>query len=107
MELPGWVPEGVEVTVPNAARMYDYALGGYHNFAVDREFVERAEELMPGAIASAHANRAFVRRAVRWLVSSGLRQFLFGRTAGPQPEAGRQFLRGIATPTPTGPSCPR
>jgi hypothetical protein len=76
MELPGWVPEGVEVTVPNAARMYDYALGGYHNFAVDREFVERAEELMPGAIASAHANRAFVRRAVRWLVGSGLRQFL-------------------------------
>jgi len=76
MELPGWVPEGVEVTVPNAARMYDYALGGYHNFAVDREFVERAEELMPGAIASAHANRAFVRRAVRWLVNGGLRQFL-------------------------------
>jgi hypothetical protein len=76
MELPGWVPDGVEVTVPNAARMYDYALGGYHNFAVDREFVERAEKLMPGAIASAHANRAFVRRAVRWLVGSGLRQFL-------------------------------
>jgi hypothetical protein len=76
MELPGWVPEGVEVTVPNAARMYDYALGGYHNFAVDREFVERAEELMPGAITSAHANRAFVRRAVRWLVDNGMRQFL-------------------------------
>src|SRR6266567_1091246 len=76
MELPGWVPEGVEVTVPNAARMYDYALGGYHNFAVDREFIERAEELMPGAISSAHANRAFVRRAVRWLVDNGLRQFL-------------------------------
>jgi hypothetical protein len=76
MELPGWVPDGVEVTVPNAARMYDYALGGYHNFAVDREFVERAEGLMPGAIASAHANRAFVRRAVRWLVGVGVRQFL-------------------------------
>jgi hypothetical protein len=76
MELPGWVPEGVEVTVPNAARMYDYALGGYHNFAVDREFVKRAEELSPGAISSTHANRAFVRRAVRWLVDAGLRQFL-------------------------------
>lgn len=35
MELPDWVPAGVEVTVPNAARMYDYTLGGYHNFAVD------------------------------------------------------------------------
>jgi hypothetical protein len=76
MKLPGWVPEGVAMTVPNAARMYDYALGGYHNFAVDREFVERAENVMPGAIASAHANRAFVRRAVRWLVAAGMRQFL-------------------------------
>jgi hypothetical protein len=64
------------MTVPNAARMYDYALGGYHNFAVDREFVERAEKLLPGAIVSAHANRAFVRRAVRWLVGAGMRQFL-------------------------------
>lgn len=76
MELPDWVPDGVEVTVPNAARMYDYALGGYHNFAVDREFVERAEQLMPGAIAVGHANRAFVGRSVRWLVNAGVRQFL-------------------------------
>jgi hypothetical protein len=76
VELPDWVPDGVEVTVPNAARMYDYALGGYHNFAVDREFVERAEKLMPGAIAVGHANRAFVGRSVRWLVDSGVRQFL-------------------------------
>lgn len=74
--MPDWVPEGVEVTVPNAARMYDYALGGYHNFAVDREFVERAEKLMPGAILLGHVNRAFVRRVVRWLIDAGIRQFL-------------------------------
>jgi hypothetical protein len=76
VDLPDWVPDGVEVTVPNAARMYDYALGGYHNFAVDREFVERAEKSMPGAIAVGHANRAFVGRSVRWLVAAGVRQFL-------------------------------
>jgi SAM-dependent methyltransferase len=70
------VPDSVEVTVPNAARMYDYALGGYHNFAVDREFVEKAEQMMPGAIAMGHANRAFVGRSVRWLVEAGVRQFL-------------------------------
>ena len=46
MDLPDWVPEGVEVTTPNAARMYDYTLGGYHNFAVDREYIERAEQAM-------------------------------------------------------------
>jgi hypothetical protein len=76
VELPDWVPDGVEVTVPNAARMYDYALGGYHNFAVDREFVERAEKMMPGAIGIGHANRAFVGRATRWLANAGIRQFL-------------------------------
>jgi hypothetical protein len=76
VELPDWVPEGVEVTVPNAARMYDYALGGYHNFAIDREFVDRAEQMLPGAIAVGHANRAFVGRSVRWLVAAGVRQFL-------------------------------
>lgn len=64
------------MTVPNAARMYDYCLGGYHNFAVDREFVDRAERALPGVIAACHVNRAFVRRSVRWLVEMGIRQFL-------------------------------
>jgi hypothetical protein len=34
----------VDVTVPNPARVYDYALGRYHNFAADREFSECAEQ---------------------------------------------------------------
>jgi SAM-dependent methyltransferase len=76
VQLPDWVPEGLDVNVPNAARMYDYALGGYHNFAVDREFVERAEAALPGAKLVGHANRAFLRRAVRWLTDAGIRQFL-------------------------------
>ncbi|HEX3648199.1 MAG TPA: SAM-dependent methyltransferase [Pseudonocardiaceae bacterium] len=75
-QLPDWVPDGIEVTVPNAARAYDYLLGGYHNFAVDREFVDRMETIAPGAIAHGHANRAFVGRSVRWLVHAGIRQFL-------------------------------
>ncbi|HEX5119035.1 MAG TPA: SAM-dependent methyltransferase [Pseudonocardiaceae bacterium] len=75
-QLPDWVPEGIEVTVPNAARMYDFALGGYHNFAVDREFFEQIEAAAPGSTVIAHANRAFVGRSVRWLVDAGIRQFL-------------------------------
>jgi S-adenosyl methyltransferase len=47
VEIPGWVPEGVDVTVPNAARVYDYALGGFHNFKVDREFKDQAEAAWP------------------------------------------------------------
>lgn len=74
--LPDWVPEGIDVTVPNAARMYDYALGGYRNFAVDRECVELVEKAIPGASLVGHANRAFLGRAVLWLVHAGIRQFL-------------------------------
>ncbi|HEX5119036.1 MAG TPA: SAM-dependent methyltransferase [Pseudonocardiaceae bacterium] len=76
-DLPDWVPEGIEVTVPNEARICDYLLGGYHNFAVDREFVDQLEAMAPGAMALGRANRAFVGRSVRWLVTeAGIRQFL-------------------------------
>jgi SAM-dependent methyltransferase len=76
MELPPWAPDGTDVNVPNAARMYDYALGGYHNFAVDRALVERAEAAVPGARLIAYANRAYLGRVVRWLAAAGIRQFL-------------------------------
>jgi hypothetical protein len=75
-QLPEWVPEGVDITVPNAARVYDAALGGYHNFAVDREFRDQAELAWPGITLLAHANRAYLGRVVRWLVDAGMRQFL-------------------------------
>jgi SAM-dependent methyltransferase len=71
-----WVPDGVDVTVPDASRVYDYALGGVHNFEVDREFWTRAEKAMPGVGAVARANRAFLGRAVRELVAAGVTQFL-------------------------------
>jgi len=75
-EKYGWVPEGVDITVPDASRVYDYALGGVHNFAVDREFWHRAEAAFPGAGLAARTNRAFLGRAVRWLAERGVRQFL-------------------------------
>jgi SAM-dependent methyltransferase len=70
------VPEGVDITVPNASRVYDFALGGVHNFRVDREFWAHAEQVMPDARLIAQANRAFLGRAVQWLAESGIRQFL-------------------------------
>src|SRR2546423_14066176 len=76
MERRSWPPEGIARNRPNAARMYDYALGGSHNFAVDREMVEKVEAMLPGSSLIAHANRAFLRRAVRFCVEAGIRQFL-------------------------------
>ncbi|MFG1607558.1 SAM-dependent methyltransferase [Actinoplanes sp. NPDC049265] len=75
-EPSAWVPEGVDITVPNASRVYDFALGGVHNFRVDREFYTQAEQAMPQVRVMAQANRAFLGRAVRTLTAAGIRQFL-------------------------------
>jgi SAM-dependent methyltransferase len=66
----------VDITVPQAARIYDYALGGVHNFQVDRDFWDQATQVLPSAALLARANRAFLGRAVRWLVDAGVTQFL-------------------------------
>jgi hypothetical protein len=71
-----WVPPTVDLTRPSIARVYDYWLGGAHNFAVDREFSKQLFQAMPDARLAAQANRAFLHRAVRFLVDSGIRQFL-------------------------------
>lgn len=62
--------------VPNLARMYDYYLGGAHNFAVDRAAADRALRSAPHARTFALANRAFLGRVVRRLLAEGIRQFL-------------------------------
>jgi SAM-dependent methyltransferase len=56
--------------------MYDYYLGGSHNFEVDREAARRAMEFMPGLPKIMQANRAFMRRAVRHAADQGISQFL-------------------------------
>jgi hypothetical protein len=76
MELPDWVPATMDVSRPSPARMYDYYLGGTHNFEVDRDAAERAIAAMPYTIQGARGNRDFLRRAVRLLVDSGIRQLL-------------------------------
>jgi S-adenosyl methyltransferase len=67
----------VDVSVPSPARIYDYWLGGSHNFAADREVGQRAAEAMPTLRAAIWANRAFLRRVVSYLATScGVTQFL-------------------------------
>lgn len=61
---------------PNVARMYDYYLGGEHNFAPDREAAERILSIFPDTGVAAQSNRHFLRRAVRYALDRGVRQFL-------------------------------
>jgi hypothetical protein len=56
--------------------VYDYYLGGSHNFAVDRQAARRTIELWPDLPLALQANRAFLRRSVRYLVKQGITQFL-------------------------------
>ncbi|MGA4845219.1 SAM-dependent methyltransferase [Streptomyces sp. G5(2025)] len=76
MERPAWAPLGIDISMPSVSRIYDYYLGGSHNFEVDREAGRRAMEFMPGLPKIMQANRAFMRRAVRYAVDQGVTQFL-------------------------------
>jgi len=61
---------------PSAARAYDYFLGGTSNFPADREFAERITAIAPSLPAVTRLNRSFLRRAVRYQLDQGIRQFL-------------------------------
>jgi SAM-dependent methyltransferase len=74
--LPDWAPEGIDLTTPSAARLYDYYLGGAHNFGVDRELAQKVLAVVPDLPIIAQANRAFLHRAVRYLIDQGVRQFI-------------------------------
>lgn len=66
----------LSLTKPSPARMYDYALGGYHNYAIDRDAFEQIRAINPDVVLIARANRAFLRRAVTFLLEQGIDQFL-------------------------------
>lgn len=73
---PAWAPSEVDIETPSAARMYDYYLGGSHNFAADRALAEETIRAWPDVAHLARGNRAFLRRAVTFLAAAGIDQFL-------------------------------
>jgi hypothetical protein len=75
-QRPDWAPAEIDLDVPSAARVYDYFLGGAHNFAVDRALAAQIERMTPDVGDTMRAGRDFLRRAVRFLVGTGIRQFL-------------------------------
>lgn len=74
--LPVALDDNGEWEKPRAARMYDAMLGGFHNTAADRQAVQQAEAIYPDIALVARANRAFLRRAVTYLLEQGIEQFL-------------------------------
>ncbi len=81
MPSDGSDPPGTAVpfdtNLPHIARVYDYWLGGKDNFAADRELAEKFMRADPSVTAGVRSNRAFLGRAVHYLVAeAGIRQFL-------------------------------
>ncbi|HZC40344.1 MAG TPA: SAM-dependent methyltransferase [Streptosporangiaceae bacterium] len=90
-------PPELDTSVAHPARVYDYWLGGKDNFAADREAAERVLAVTPGLRFRVRANRAFLARAVRYLVSeAGIRQFLDIGTGIPSASNTHEVAQGIA-----------
>jgi hypothetical protein len=67
----------LDTSVPHSARVYDYLLGGKDNYEADRLASEQLVAVYPDLVRTLRANRAFLARAVRYLVTdTGVRQFL-------------------------------
>ena len=79
--MSGHEPTGEQVpldtSVPHIARVYDYWLGGSHNFQADQDAARTLIAMEPNVREIVRANRAFLVRAVRFLArEAGIRQFL-------------------------------
>ncbi|WP_344662531.1 SAM-dependent methyltransferase [Catenulispora subtropica] len=93
-----WAPASINVDQPSSARVWDYFLGGSHNFAVDREVAEAAIAFKPDMPELARQVRMFLHRAVRTAAAAGVDQYLdIGAgvpTMGPVHEVARETRPG-------------
>ncbi|WP_232667001.1 SAM-dependent methyltransferase [Pseudonocardia sp. TRM90224] len=67
---------GIDTSIPHSARIWNYWLGGKDNYEVDREAGDAVVAVYPQIVLNARESRAFLQRAVRFLVGAGIRQFL-------------------------------
>ena len=88
---------GVDASVPNVARIYDYLLGGKDNFAADREAAQRLLAGIPHMAGLVRDNRSFIARAVRFLAGeAGVRQFLDLGAGLPARSCVHEMARAVA-----------
>ena len=48
-DQPDWVPPGIDTQRANVARVYDYCLGGSHNFLADQDSTRPARSSVKAA----------------------------------------------------------
>jgi hypothetical protein len=65
-----------DASKPNAGRIYDFVLGGNHNFEVDRQAAQGVLKLVPNFPKIARTIRWFLVEAVRRLLADGFTHFI-------------------------------
>jgi len=86
---------GLDTTVPNMARVYNYWLGGKDHFPADRAEAERLVELYPPLPAMVRENRAFLIEAVGSAARQGIGQFVDLGAGLPASPAIHQAARAV------------
>ena len=86
---------GLDTTLPNMARVYNYWLGGKDNFPADRAEADLLLGIYPPLRDLVRENRAFVTRAVAWAAGQGISQFLDLGAGLPASPAVHQAARAV------------
>ena len=90
----------IDTSVAHPARVYDYWLGGKDNSPADREAAEAVIRANPGIVPGVRANRAFLVRAVEYLVrEAGISQILDLGTGLPAANNVHEVAQAIAPDT--------
>ncbi|MEO5878245.1 MAG: SAM-dependent methyltransferase [Streptosporangiaceae bacterium] len=87
---------GFDRTLPNEARLIDYLMGGKDNFAADRAAAEEVLKIAPELPMMIREGRKFLGRAVRYLASEGVRQYIDIGCGLPTQGSVHQILQAVA-----------
>ena len=90
-----WRPLTVDTEAPHVARVYDFLLGGKDHFRADRAAAELLLRANPYLRDTCRQQRDFLRRAVRALAKSGVRQFVDIGTGLPAAPTTHQVARAV------------
>jgi len=94
---PGQERPKIDTTVPHSARIWNYWIGGKDNYPVDRAAGDQVIAMFPDITRMARSARAFLMRAVRYLVTeAAIRQFLDIGTGLPTANNTHEVAQAIA-----------
>lgn len=66
----------IDLTKPNAGRIYDYLIGGHHYHEVDMQMAEKLKKMAPFLPKQLKYVRWFLHKAIRKAKAAGFTQFI-------------------------------